>query len=323
MEQETTRTDAHSGLLTVIVPALNEEENIPLIADRIADVLGGADIPYEVLFVDDGSRDGTFARIREAAAKNECVRGVSFARNFGKEAAIFAGFAEARGRCCAVIDSDMQQPPETLVEMYRAWQGGCDIVEGVKRSRGDEKTAGGLFARLFYRILGRLTGFDMQNASDYKLLDRSVVEILRSLPERNTFFRGLTFWTGFPMARVEYDVAPRLHGKSKWSFGKLVRYALANITNFSSAPLNIITATGAVFCIFAVVLGVQSLVRYFSHNSVEGFTTVILLQLLSIGAVLLSLGLIGHYVAKIYEEVKGRPRYVIHKSTEKDGDGTR
>ncbi len=317
MEQIKTECAAREGLLTIVVPAYNEQDNIALMAERVAAVLTPEGIPYELLFVDDGSKDATYARMLAAAKADAHVRGIGFSRNFGKEAAILAGFEAARGDCCAVIDSDLQQPPETLVEMYRLWQGGCEIVEGVKKSRGEERAANGFFARMFYRIISRLTGFDMQNASDYKLLDRAVVDILLSLPEKNTFFRGLTFWTGFSMTKVEYDVAPRLYGKSKWSFGKLVKYAIANITNFSSAPLNLITITGTLFCAFGLVLGVQSLVKYFSHTAVEGFTTVILLQLITVGAVLLALGVIGHYIAKIYEEVKDRPRYIVRRSTDR------
>ena len=302
-------------MLSIVVPAYNEAENIAPVAARLREVLEKADIPYEIVFVDDGSKDETFLNIQAAAKLDRRVSGVRFSRNFGKEAAIFAGLSQAKGDCCAVLDSDLQHPPEALVEMYAFWRQGYEIVEGVKAERQDEPAANGLFARLFYLIISRLTGFDMGASSDYKLLDRRVVDILLALPERSTFFRGLTYWAGFRMAKVEYRVAPRLHGKSKWSFTGLVKYAIANITNFSSAPLSLITGTGIVMCIVGLVLSVQTLVRYINGTAVEGFTTVILLQLITVGLVLMALGVIGHYIAKIYDEVKGRPRYIISGST--------
>lgn len=305
-------------MLSVIIPAYNEAENIRPTVDRLDSVLRQAQIEYELVFVDDGSRDETFANIEAAASTNAHVRGVSFSRNFGKEAAIFAGLAASKGACCAVMDSDLQHPPEALAEMYALWLDGFEIVEGVKAERADESAANGFFARLFYKIICKLTGFDMGASSDYKLLDRKVVDILLNLPERSTFFRGLTYWAGFKMAKVEYHVAPRLHGKSKWSFRGLVKYAIANITNFSSAPLSLITGTGILMCLIGFVLMVQTLVRYLTHTAVEGFTTVILLQLITVGLVLMALGVIGHYIAKIYVEVKGRPRYIVRKTTGKD-----
>ena len=303
-------------MLSIIIPAFNEADNIEPLSEALGRVLGEAAIEYEAIFVDDGSRDGTFQNIEAAAGENARVRGLSFSRNFGKEAAIFAGLAAARGDCCAVMDSDLQHPPEALVEMYALWQQGYEIVEGVKAERADEHAAAGVFARLFYKIICKLTGFEMGASSDYKLLDRKVVDILLKLPERSTFFRGLTYWTGFRMAEVPYRVAARLHGKSKWSFAGLIRYAVSNITNFSSAPLSIITGTGAVMCVVGVILMIQTLVRYLSHSAVEGFTTVILLQLITVGLVLMALGIIGHYIAKIYDEIKSRPRYIIRKTTD-------
>lgn len=303
-------------MLSVIVPAYNEAENIAPVTQRLRDVLEGAQIPYEIVLVDDGSKDATYEQLVAAAKTDPHVRGISFSRNFGKEAAIFAGLSQAKGDCCAVMDSDLQHPAETLVEMYALWQDGYEIVEGVKAERQDERAANGFFAKLFYRIICKLTGFDMGASSDFKLLDRKVVEILLALPERSTFFRGLTYWAGFRMTKVEYHVAPRLHGTSKWSFTGLVKYAVANITNFSSAPLSLITGTGMIMCIAGLVMVIQTLVRYLNHTAVEGFTTVILLQLITVGLVLMALGIIGHYIAKIYDEVKGRPRYIIRKKTD-------
>ena len=308
------------SLLSVIVPAYNEKENIQPLCGRVREALESDGIDYELLLVDDGSRDGTFSEIERCAKEDARVRGACFTRNFGKEAAISAGIALCRGDCAVVMDGDLQHPAQAIPRMYRLWQDGYEIVEGVKNDRGEEKKAQKLFARTFYALISRLTHMDMQNTSDFKLMDRRVLEVLKNLPEHSTFFRGLTFWTGFRMTKVGYDVAPRLHGSTKWSFHSLVRYAINNITNFSSAPLRLITLMGNVMLLLSFALIVQSLYKYFTHQAAEGFTTVILLLLLIGGLITTSLGIIGHYISKIYDEVKARPKYLISRQTEaKDG----
>lgn len=301
-------------MLSVIIPSYNEENNIPLTAARLAAILGEAQIVHELIFVDDGSIDGTFAAIEAAHERWPQVRGVKFSRNFGKEPAIMAGLGAAKGDCCAVIDCDLQHPPECLPKMYALWQDGNMIVEGVKASRGKESWLYKHSAKLFYKILGRFIGLDLSRASDYKLLDRRVVDLLLKLPEKTMFFRGLSVYFGFSRAEVEFEVAPRLEGETKWNFSGLFRYAVNNITSFSAVPLQLITALGFVMLAVFGILGIQTLYNYLSGNAVEGFTTVILL-LLFIGSTLsISLGIIGHYVAKIYDEIKGRPMYVVERT---------
>ena len=300
-------------LLSVILPAYNEEKMIEKARDTLGRVLSEQDIPYEIVFVDDGSKDQTWPEIEKAAKKDNHVAGVHFSRNFGKESAMMAGLASAGGDCCVVMDCDLQHPPETVVEMYRLWEQGYEVVEGVKHSRGKESLAHRASAGMFYKIISKAVGIDMSRASDFKLLDRKAVDALLEMPERNAFFRALSAWIGYKTTSVEFDVREREEGVSKWSTKSLIRYAITNIVSFSSAPMQLVTGAGVFMFLLAIVLGIQTLVHYFTGNAVEGFTTVILLLLLIGSILMISLGIIGYYISKIYEEVKGRPRYLISR----------
>jgi dolichol-phosphate mannosyltransferase len=304
------------SVLSVVIPSYNEEENIETTAKTIGDILSAENIDYELVFVSDGSKDKTFENIEALSKTDSRIKGIQFSRNFGKEAAIFAGLSEAKGDCVSVIDCDLQHPPKTLVEMYRLWEQGYEVVEGIKSSRGKESIFHKMFAAMFYGIMSSLMKIDMNATSDFKLLDRKAVDALLTLNEANTFFRALSFWVGFRSVQVEYDVQERAKGKSKWSFGGLVKYAITNTTSFTTAPLRIIAVVGLMMVICSIALGVETLVVYFMGAAVEGFTTVILLLLLIGGAIMVSLGIIGHYLGRIYEEVKGRPRYIIRNRTE-------
>ena len=298
-------------LVTVILPAYNEEDNIQRASQTIAAVLEQENINYELLFVNDGSKDGTWEYILAESSKNSRVRGVSFSKNFGKESAIFAGLSEARGDCCAVMDTDLQHPPEKLVEMYRLWQQGAEVVEGVKASRGKESAAHSFAAKCFYRLISRAVGIDMSRASDFKLLDRKAVNVLLTMREKHVFFRALSSWIGFKTAEVEFEVADRAAGTTKWSTWSLVKYAVRNIASFTSLPLQIITFLGILVLIVSVVLGSIALYQKAVHTALDGFTTVIVVLLFIGSIIMISLGCIGYYIAKIYDEIKGRPRYII------------
>ena len=298
-------------MLSIVIPAYNEEKMIWKTTEVVSGIMEREKIPFELVFVNDGSRDQTWEMIEKAAEKNTHVTGIRFSRNFGKESAIFAGLANAEGDCIAVMDCDLQHPPETLVEMYRLWEQGYEVVEGVKRSRGKEGVLHRASAGMFYKIMSKAVQIDMSRASDFKLMDRKAVEALLSMPERNAFFRALSSWVGYRTTSVEFDVQERTEGESKWSTWSLIKYAVRNIVGFSSAPLQMITVAGGLTLFFAIVLGIQSLVKYFCGHALEGFTTVILLLLIIGSLIMLSLGIIGIYIAKIYEEVKGRPRYFI------------
>lgn len=300
-------------MLSVILPSYNEEKMIAKATARMAEILQPEKIDYELLFIDDGSRDGTWAQINEAAEKDSHVVGVHFSRNFGKEAAMFAGLEQAKGDCCVVIDCDLQHPPEKIVEMYRLWEQGYEVVEGIKEDRGEESGLHKFAANSFYGLISKATGMDMSSSSDFKLLDRKVVDTLNSLPERNVFFRALSFWVGYKKTSVSYCVQERTEGVSKWSTKSLIKYALTNISSFSSAPLHIVTVLGFIMLAVSVVLGIVALVQKISGVALGGFTTVILLLLFSASVIMISLGIIGYYIARIYDEIKGRPRYIISR----------
>ncbi|MCI5668312.1 MAG: glycosyltransferase family 2 protein [Oscillospiraceae bacterium] len=302
-------------MLSVIIPSYNEHENIRRTAGTIAAILRNEKIDYELIFVDDGSVDETWSEITDAGLFDPNVRGIGFSRNFGKEGAIFAGLKNARGECAVVIDCDLQHPPELIPEMYRLWQGGAEVVEAVKRSRGREGLFHKLFARSFYKMMKSSSGINLDGASDFKLLDRKVINALNELPERITFFRALSSWVGFTTERVEFDVQPRAAGRSKFSMKSLFRFALNNITSFTDLPIRLISWVGAVFGVLALILGVQTLVKYFCGHAAEGFSTVILLILITGACVMLGVGVIGYYLSKIYEEIKQRPRYIISRTT--------
>ena len=300
-------------MLSVILPSYNEEKMIAKATERMAEILQPENIDYELLFIDDGSRDNTWAQINEAAEKDSHVVGVHFSRNFGKEAAMFAGLEQAKGDCCVVIDCDLQHPPEKIVEMYRLWEQGYEVVEGIKEDRGEESGLHKFAANSFYGLISKATGMDMSSSSDFKLLDRKVVDTLNSLPERNVFFRALSFWVGYKKTSVSYCVQERTEGVSKWSTKSLIKYALTNISSFSSAPLHIVTVLGFIMLAVAFVLGIVALVQKISGIALGGFTTVILLLLFSASIIMISLGIIGYYIARIYDEIKGRPRYIISR----------
>ena len=300
-------------MLSVILPSYNEEKMIAVAAETISGILDKAEIDHELLFIDDGSKDGTWKEIMSAAEANPHVVGLHFSRNFGKESAMFAGLEKATGDCCVVLDCDLQHPPEKIVEMYRLWEQGYEVIEGIKEDRGQESAMHRFAAGSFYKLISKATGMDMSSSSDFKLLDRKVVDSLNQMPERNVFFRALSFWVGFKKASVSYKVQERTVGESKWSTSSLIKYAVTNIGSFSSAPLQLITVLGMIMLMISVVMSIIALVQKFTGVALGGFTTVILLLLFSASIIMISLGIIGYYVARIYDEIKGRPRYIISK----------
>ena len=304
------------ALLSIVLPAYNEEQNIANTAKVLSELMEEQNIDYELVFISDGSKDKTYEEIKKAAAPNPHIRGAQFSRNFGKEAGIFAGLELATGDAVIVMDCDLQHPPQVIPQMWEMWRNGAEVVEGIKSSRGKESLGHKLSAGLFYKIMSKLIKMDMNASSDFKLLDRKVVDVLLGLPERNTFFRALSFWAGFRTETITYEVQERQFGESKWSLWSLMKYAIANATSFSTLPLQLVTVMGIISILFSLVLAVQTLVKFLMHTAQEGFTTVILLVLLIGGFIMLSLGVIGHYIARIYEEVKGRPKYIISDVTD-------
>lgn len=311
--QEEKEDTENMSVLSVVLPAYNEELMIAKTCRVLRDVLGGAGISYELVLVDDGSKDSTWKEIQKAGEKDACILGVHFSRNFGKEAAIFAGLAHARGDAVAVMDCDLQHPPETLKEMYRLWKEGYQVIEGIKKSRGKESVLHKECAGFFYGIMSKATGVNMRNTSDFKMMDRQVVESILSMPERNMFFRATSSWVGYRTASVEFEVQEREAGQSKWSSWSLIKYAFTNIVAFTTLPLQFVTVGGVICFLLSLLLIIYSLIQYFTGHAVEGYTTIVMVMLLLGSAVMVSLGIIGYYIAKIYEEVKRRPRYIISK----------
>ena len=297
-------------MLSIIIPAYNEEKCIKQAYTVINSLMLQNNIDSEFIFVDDGSQDDTYKMISELSQEKENIVGLHFSRNFGKESAISAGLAAVSGDCAVVLDCDLQHPPEKIIEMYRLWKKGYEIVEGIKKERGQEKKINSIGAKVFYSVISHVAGFDMANSSDFKLLDKKVVDVLNRMPEKG-FFRAISYWVGYNKATVEYDVAERIDGESKWSTRGLIKYAFSNITSYSSAPMQIVTVLGFVMLIISAVFGVWALVDKIIGRALEGMTTVIIITIFVGSIIMISLGIIGYYIARIYDEIKGRPKYII------------
>lgn len=302
-------------LLSLVIPAFNESGNIENTINVIEKLMNKNEIKFEIVFVDDGSSDDTWRILERCAKEKKFITALRFSRNFGKEGAIFAGLKAAKGDACVVMDCDLQHPPEVAVDMYHLWENNeFDVIEAKKASRGRESLIYKMFAGSFYKLLKTTSGIDLKGASDYKLMDRAVVDVLNEMPERLTFFRALSSWVGYKTHTIHFDVPPREVGTSKWSFSKLFVFAINSITSFSNLPMQIVTLCGGAFFIFALVMVVNTLYNKITGISQEGFSTVILLLLIIGSIIMFSLGIIGHYLSKIYEEIKFRPRYIIsHK----------
>lgn len=301
--------------LSIVIPAYNEEKQLPHTLETVSLYAGQASPRFEIVVVDDGSSDDTWNVLLQCAKTTKGLKALRLSRNFGKETALCAGLETAEGAAVIVMDADLQHPPELILTMVDIWRkdAKAEIIEGVKRKRGDESWKKRLGAKLFYGTLTRLTGHPFEGASDFKLLDRKVVEAWKRLPERTTFFRGMIVWIGFRTVSVEFDVPPRTGGETRWSFIGLTKLALNTIIAYSAIPLRIVGFVGLLFLLGAFALGVQTLYHKWVGDAVTGFTTVILLLLIIGSAVMISLGTIGEYIAAIYNEVKGRPRYLIRE----------
>jgi len=303
--------------LSVVIPVLNEEPHLEQTIATIRRELQAFEGDYELLLIDDGSSDGTWEILQVAVNSFSDVRAIRLSRRFGKELALCAGLERARGDAVVVMDGDLQHPPRLIPEMVRCWEEeGFDVVEGVKQHRGEESRSYRAQTGLYYSLMRLLSGIDLKGASDFKLMDRRVLEAWGQMGERNVFFRGMSAWLGFRRKQLFFNVESRVGGKTAWSPLGLIRLAINGITSFSSLPVHIITAMGVVFLVFALVLGMGTLIQWFSGEAVTGFTTVNLLLLIIGSMLMIGLGIIGEYIAKIYDEVKRRPRYVIAETAE-------
>jgi glycosyltransferase involved in cell wall biosynthesis len=308
---------ASSPLISVIVPVYKEAANLRAFLSEVTGELTKTGCRFELIFVDDGSPDETWNILSEEARSYPSLRGVRLSRNFGKELALCAGLERARGDVVIVMDGDGQHPPALLPEMVRLWQSTkADIIEAVKTSRGPESFSGKIGALLFYVVLNKLAGVNLKGVSDFKLMNRRAVDAWLQMEERNVFFRGMTAWLGFTRVQIPFEVPRRAAGETGWSFPNRFKLALTGISAFSSLPLQFVTIAGLLFFAFSVVFGLYTFVLQLTGRSVSGFATVILLLLIIGSLLMFSLGIIGEYLARIYEEVKRRPRYVIASSIE-------
>ena len=306
-----------TSLISIVIPLYNEGSHLSALLSDLKTALQQTGCPFELVLVDDGSPDDTWERIKDETQTFPSLRAVRLSRNFGKELALCAGLERARGDAVVVMDGDGQHPPSLLPVMVEKWRtSGADIVQAVKTKRGSESLTGKLGALLFYLILNKLSGFELKGASDFKLMNRKVADTWLAMRERNVFFRGMTAWMGFTTVQIPFEVVARRGGKSGWSYLRRAKLALIGITTFSSFPLHLVTFAGGIFFVFAVGLGIQTLYLKLAGQAFTGFATVILLELIIGSLLMISLGIIGEYLARIYEEVKGRPRYIVMESIE-------
>ena len=303
-------------LLSVIVPCYNEEAVLGETHRRLSEVLEGiSDVEYEIVYVDDGSRDRTGQILCALQGSDDHVRVVRFSRNFGHQTAVTAGLEHAKGDAVVLIDADLQDPPEVIPDFVERWREGYHVAYGVRIDRPGETKFKLATARSFYRMLGRLSETEIPlDAGDFRLMDRRVVNALQAMPERDRFVRGMVAWVGFRQIAVPYKRAPRFAGESKYPLFKMMRFALDGVTSFSAAPLHAATWIGFAASVLAMIGVVYALVlRLFTNNWVTGWTALFIAVLFVGGTQLLALGVIGEYIGRIYAESKRRPLYVVQE----------
>jgi len=305
--------------LSIVVPAFNEEDNVEPMHQRLAAALEGAVDSFEVLFVDDGSTDGTWERITAAAAGDPRVRGVRFARNFGHQAAVTAGVDLARGCAVVIIDADLQDPPEVVPELVAAWRRGYEVVYAQREEREGETLFKRITAKLFYRTLRAITNVDIPvDAGDFRLMGPRALEAFRALPERNRFIRGLVAWVGFPQTGVRYQRLARHSGTTHYPLRKMLAFALDGITSFSLLPLRLSTGIGFTISAVSFLYIVVVIVLKILGINWPGYTSIMASLLFLGGVQLIMIGILGEYLGRVFDEVKRRPLYLVGEST--DGD---
>ena len=305
-------------LLTVVAPVYNEEAALAEFCRRVAAALVA--LPYELILVDDGSIDGTPGLTAGLAATDPRVRVVTLSRNFGHQAAITAGIDHAGGDATVIIDADLQDPPELIPEMVDRWRAGSDVVYAVRRSRRGETRFKLATARWFYRLLARLTEIELQrDAGDFRLLDRRALEALQSMRERSRFVRGMTVWVGFDQTAIEYERDQRFAGETKYTLRRMLRFSFDAISSFSHLPLQAATVLGFIFSAVAFLAIPIAIGFRIAGEFVPGITTVLLVVLLLGGIQLITVGIIGEYLGRVYDEVKQRPIYIVSERLNEPG----
>lgn len=303
-------------VLSVVVPMFNESGNVDGLFARLTQVLGGLDVNYEIVCVDDGSRDDTVARVVDHHRRDPRIKMVELSRNFGKELALTAGLQHSRGQAVVMIDADLQHPPEMIGEMLDKWRDGYEMVIAVRRGREQESAFKRGAATAFYELFGRVSEVQLpRGAGDFRLLDRKVVDVLNAMPEHTRFMKGLYAWVGFRQISLPYDVAPRAAGETKFNAFRLWRLAIDGITSFTSVPLKVWTFVGMLVAAFALLYGLLFIVKTLILGiDVPGYPSLIVAITFFSGVQLISLGVIGEYLGRVFAEVKQRPLYVVRQA---------
>lgn len=299
--------------LSIILPFHNEHGSVHQLFQRLYPVLAQLDISYEILCIDDGSTDSTYASLMHEREMDHRIKLIRMARNFGKEAALTCGLHFANGDAAITMDSDLQHPPEVIPELIKKWQSGTKMVYAIRRNRDTDGPLRRLFSRAFYAVFKTIADIQMpEGAGDFCLLDRKVIDAVNELPERNRFMKGLVTWVGFPYDVVPFDVAPRSGGSSSWNFFRLIRFAFDGLSSFSTVPLRIWTWSGGLVSLLAIAYALYLILRTIIYGiDVPGYASVMVGILFLGGLQLLSLGMIGEYLARVFTEVKARPIYFI------------
>jgi glycosyltransferase involved in cell wall biosynthesis len=300
-------------VISMVVPAYNEARNVPELLAALVPVLESIGEPWEIVFVDDGSRDDTIGCLLAARAQDPRIKVVGLARNFGKDVALTAGLRHARGRAVIPIDCDGQHPPELIRELVARWRAGADMVVGVRSRRAEEGFVRRTSARAYYGLMRRLTAVEIPpNAGDYRLIDRKIVDVINEMPERCRFMKGIFAWPGFKTESIEFQANVRAGGRSQWSLFKLWRFALDGLFSFSTVPLKIWTYIGGLSALGAFVYLVITLIQRLAFGvDVPGYASLLIVMLFFNGLFMLSNGIQGEYLARIFDEVKGRPLFVV------------
>jgi polyisoprenyl-phosphate glycosyltransferase len=301
--------------ISIVVPMHNEEANIEHFFSRFEDLFKKLDFSYEIVCINDGSTDGTLEALRKHQEKDTHIRLIDLSRNFGKEVALSAGLDHCSGDVVIPIDADLQDPPELIPEMLARWREGYDMVYATRRTRHGESAVKRTTANLFYRLLGRISEVEIpRNTGDFRLMDRRVVDALRLMPERNRFMKGLFAWVGFKQTAIYYDRDPRMAGETSWNYLRLWRLAVDGITSFSAAPLKVWSYLGLFLSLTALLYAVYLVVRVWLQGiDVPGYASMMVVILFMGGMQLITLGIIGEYLGRIFTEVKGRPLYLIRE----------
>jgi len=309
------RIETARPVFSVVAPIYNEAETLPHFYARVAAAMESLDEPFELVLVNDGSRDDSIAVMRALHERDPRVRVVDFSRNFGHQVAISAGLDHARGEAVVIIDSDLQDPPEVILELAAKWRQGAEVVYAQRRTRPGETRFKLLTAAAFYRLIRLLTSVDIpRDTGDFRLLDRRVVDTLVAMKEHHRFMRGLSVWVGFRQEAVQYDRQERYAGETKYPLTKMIRFALDAITGFSYAPLQLATTLGFVLAGLSLLGIVVAVILRLLNVAIQGQTTTLIVVLLLGGIQLIFLGIIGEYLGRIYDEVRGRPLYVVRET---------